>query len=561
MIGIYSSKRENFSKLNTTALNANDVLLPEITDEEIKRKCQIVLTSVLEANIASNTFSICQQKDVFLIFNGDIYNKEQLYKINKIDKTKTNAEITLSLYKKYGLKFITQLDGIFSIILITADKIILASDPFGCKSLYFHLNSDNHLIFASSLLPILQTTPKHALSEKGLSSYFQFRFVAHPYTMFEDIFKTSPCEFLIFQHGKIKRRTYQQNLKAQSVPLKNMLLQNIKEAGHCNENIGFWLSGGLDSSILTALGTKTLPKSQVFTIKYPEYPQINETLYTDAMQKRYKFKHHIVEIKDKNVPCLFKKTIEALDEPIYSTVALSTYAIAQFSKKYVSQVISGDGSDELFLGYHYLRAAMAEKNDEIFTYKKMIGWLSKEIEEQLFDTNRNDSKLNLLSKNIPPLKAMCNFERNYRLPNYHLMRLNAILDTHSIRADFPFIRPNILVYTNNIGLNHLFSEQPKKVLITECEDLLPRIIVQRKKQPFSAPYIHWIDGILSEEINRIFSKKTFLSFLKINRNNLMTLFHKKDKSYFDYCAIWGLFILLKWIERHKRHINFKAKTI
>jgi len=564
--GIYNSiKRNNLKRLSQMLLQMR-FRGPDGTEQrEIGNSC--CLGAVRLAMIDSQSRDIIlsnEQNDIFLVFNGEIYNYQELraHLLQKghIFKTKGDGEVIIHLYEEYGMSFVRHLNGMFSFALISKNRLILSVDSFGIKPLFFYVGKDNEVIFSSSLISILSITGRHTISQKGLESYLSYRCIIHPYSIFKDIFKLGPGEIVVFNGKTIKKHKYSiYRNKISSDNLKEELFKSVRNAMNSDFPIGFFLSGGLDSSILTALAAKENFKNlEAFTVEYADHPEVNETCYASKMAEMYKIKHNVVSIKDKDIPTLLCKTIIALEEPLFSTVALSTYALAMFSKEKVKGIISGDGSDELFIGYQYIRTALESKNP-IDTYLSQIGWLKDEFKTSLF--NFKLKKLNLIKKSRYALRDMLRFEHTYRLPNYHLVRLDKSLMAQSVEGRVPFLTNNVVNYTKQQKLKNIFSKRPKQLLIDEFKDILPECIIDRKKRPFTAPYTNWIDGVLYSEIAQTFSIEKYVKFLHIKGEKLKDLLNKKNKDYFDYTAIWGLFILLKWMELNKKYINFKNVRI
>lgn len=490
-------------------------------------------------------------KSVLCVFNGEIYNHLDLRKKLNLqtlqNENYNDADIIIPMYEKYGKDFVKYLDGMFSIAIIDKDRLLLFSDKFGIKPLYYSLLSDGKFVFSSELRPILKISGKHKISQPGLASYLQYRFIAHPLTIFSDVFKIEPCQILEISQHNIKKSKYKidiqptQSLKPWVKSIDNYDSQEVK--------IGTFLSGGLDSSILNTI---LHGKRHAFTIKYDVNENIDETKFAACVAEKQDLIHHIVFAQRNIIKNTFDKTILSLEEPLYSTVSISTYLLAKTAKKYVKGIISGDGADEMFIGYNYIRTAMNNFGKELQTYKKQIAWLSPTIKHKLFNTKIR--VLHLIKNSKEPLESIMNFERDYRLPDYHLFRLDKMTMANSVEGRVPFLSQDIINYLSGHPLRKLYTNPPKQQLIKIFSNILPSDILNRKKQPFTAPWIDWIDGCLHKDIICTFNNKSLCDLFDVSKPELLNLINKPLKQYSDYTAIWGLYVLFKWAKIYKKYI-------
>lgn len=500
------------------------------------------------AKISSNN-----SKSVFCVFNGEIYNHLDLRKKLNLktlkNKKYNDADIIIPMYEKYGKNFVKYLDGMFSIAIMEKDKLLLFSDKFGIKPLYYSFLPDGKFVFSSELRPILKISGKHEISKSGLASYLQYRFIAHPLTIFSDIFKIEPCQILEISQHSIKKSKYK--IDIQPTQSLKPWVKNINNYDCTEVKIGTFLSGGLDSSILNII---LRGKRHAFTIKYDINENIDETKFATCIAQKQNLIHHIVYARKNIIKNLFSKTIVSLEEPLYSTVSISTYLLAKSAKKYVKGIISGDGADEMFIGYNYIRIAMNNAGKELQTYKKQIAWLSPTIKHKIFNTDIPN--LRLIKNSKDPLESIMAFERDYRLPDYHLFRLDKMTMANSVEGRVPFLSQDIINYLSGVPLRELYTNPPKQRISETFSNILPSDIVSRKKQPFTAPWIDWIDGCLYKDITRTFKNKSLCDLFDVSQQELLNLINNPLKKYYDYAAIWGLYVLLKWSQIYKKYIVF-----
>lgn len=489
--------------------------------------------------------------DIFCVFNGEIYNykklRDDLIKKGHIFKTDSDGEVIVHLYEQYGKKFVQYLDGMFAIALYTNEQLLLVTDSCGIKPLYYTAQ-DNLVLFSSELRPILKLYPKHHISQQGLASYLQYRFVAYPFTIFCDIYKFGPREIKTVSADGIKNEQYKLNAH-KNRSLRQNFISDLKNYESDEIEIGTFLSGGLDSSIINSALSKSC---HAFTIQYTNAPKINETNYAGIVAKQKKLTHHIETLSASKLPTILKKTAISLEEPLYSTVAPCTYFLAFRAKRYVKGVICGDGADEMFIGYNYIRTALNNKGTELETYKQQISWLTPQNVAKLFYAK--PQKMHLIQANSKPLDTIMEFERTYRLSCYHLFRLDKLTMAHSIEGRVPFLSHSILNYISRKSNTELLTTPAKQDLIKAFKNILPKEILSRKKQPFTAPFIEWQESCLQRDMIKTFKNKKLCCLFNINSDNLLALSLSKSKDYSDYTALWGIYMLLLWAKHYNKNI-------
>ena len=472
------------------------------------------------------------------------------------------AEVLMRLYETYGDEFVAYLDGVFAVCLVDCrgnsgcPKIILGHDQYGGKPIYFYKNK-NFFVFSTGLQAILKCVGKQKLSAKAIASYLKYRFVANPLTPFENIYKLKPLHFLEL-NGKVRKCGYMRHFEScvQSQNLYEIIQDSVRRNLSENFETGIFLSGGLDSSVVACLAAQMNRQIIGYTIKYENF-SLNEDLYTNQIGKKYKQitnQYLCADYKKQDWAGVINQVVEALEEPIYSTVSVSTYLLAREATKKSRYVLTGDGSDELFMSYKYLSSSYAEKK-QVISYQRKIGWLSEKMKYLLFDDQKIFNKIKLIAKKGNIIDTFRHFELKYRLPDYHLARVDKLTKANYLEARVPFLSASMLNFCNQLDFEQILQNRDEKTLLKQTfKNILPDVVYQREKQPFTAPYQEWIDGVLLRDIERIFKNHQYCRKFGIRYEALNQLIDKKDKDYFDYTAIWGIYILFKWYEAYKKYI-------
>lgn len=287
--------------------------------------------------------------------------------INSNDTSNLNSakNFKLSLIKSYeenGEKFLSQISGGFSLILVDQEKqkIILAIDPIGQKSLYY-AQTKNGLIFGSTADSIIQHPDVgNEIAFQSIYDYVYFHQCPSPNTIYSKVNKLEGGQMLIYQAGKITLKQYWMpefreklsgTIQQAGKELQERLIQVVKKEALTEQNTGAFLSGGLDSSSVAGALSKVYPgKAKTFTIGFPVegYDEIN---YSRIASNHFKTKPHEYYLTPEDAVAAIPKIAEHYDEPFGNSSALPTYYCAKLAKENgVSRLLAGDGGDEIFAG-------------------------------------------------------------------------------------------------------------------------------------------------------------------------------------------------------------------
>jgi len=312
-----------------------------------------------------------EDSTIQVVFNGEIYNypelKISLQSLGHVFYTQSDTEVIVHAYEEYGEVFLNKLRGMFSLALWDVQRQIylLAIDRMGIKPLYYAINEQG-LVFGSELSCLLTSGQiARDMDYNALSQYFTFGYIPGPYTIFKKVNKLLPGHYLRWTpSGKISIEPYW-DFSKDSIrfdrPLaqtRKELRETVKEAvrSHLISDVplGAFLSGGIDSSIVVALMSEINPGAvKTFSIGFAER-EFNELDKARLVAKRFHTEHHELIVEPDAVDIL-PKIVRHFGEPFADSSALPTYYVSKMARQYVKVVLSGDGGDELFLGYTIFR--------------------------------------------------------------------------------------------------------------------------------------------------------------------------------------------------------------
>jgi asparagine synthase (glutamine-hydrolysing) len=329
--------------------------------------------SIIDLSAAGHQpMSGCSGKNVWLVFNGEIYNhadlRPDLEKRGHTYHSRTDSETIIHLYEERGLDFVNEIDGDFGIALWDEDReqLLLYRDRMGVKPLYYYAKNGK-FIFASEIKAILEHTEvERDVDETALSDYLTFVTTPAPQTLFKDIMKLPAGHRLVIgRDGGISISQYWDALPPEKVESRSeaedideilrLLRDSIRKRMMSDVPFGVFLSGGVDSSANVALMSELMTRPvDTYTVGFEDHEYLNELESARRIAERYKTNHHEVIIGDKEFNDFLPDLVFHQDEPIADPVCVPLYYVSKLAKDSGTTVVQvGEGADEIFSGYEY----------------------------------------------------------------------------------------------------------------------------------------------------------------------------------------------------------------
>ena len=303
---------------------------------------------------------------IWLVFNGEIYNfhqlKGELLKAGHRFRSHTDTEVIIHAYEEWGLHSVKRLRGMFAYALWDSrrKRLFLARDRLGIKPL-FYWHQDGDLTFASELKAIrVDPQVRLKLDESAIYDFFTYRYIPTPKTIYEDVKKLPPAHYALLENGKLRLTPYWDPVFSSNGAVSEedaiVLVQHkLKEATElhmiADVPVGVMLSGGLDSSTLLALASRSRPQPlHTFSIGF-DVEKHSETQFARVVAARYGSHHHELTLTKGMADRLERKVLDLYDEPFADSSATPTFVVSELARKNVTVALSGEGGDEVFGGY------------------------------------------------------------------------------------------------------------------------------------------------------------------------------------------------------------------
>ncbi len=520
--------------------------------------------------------------DLVITFNGEIYNYQKLLKEEKlICLTKSDTEILIRLYQKYNENFLNKLEGMFSFCIYDKKKnsFFCARDRFGKKPFYYYYK-DNKFIYASeikSILKLLNSTPQ--MNNNAFYEYLTFMTPINN-TFYKDIKKLKAGHYLFLDDKSFKIEKYydinnikttQYNKKEILENIEALFINSVKKRLVSDEEVATLLSGGLDSSLTSALYAKYSDiQINTFCIGYNEHTHYSELPFAKIVAKHINSNHHELIIGEKEFIEAIDKMLDSVDEPFADSAAIPTYLISQFiNKQGIKVALSGEGSDESFLGYdNYFK--MLDYYDNNGSYEQFN--LTKEWEynkrayfkEPIYQTygevftEKQKEKLlqNYKVQNYiksynaykdSPTKWLTYIDFKIWIAEVLMTKIDKMSMANSLELRAPFLDHNLVEYMLSVEDRIKQGNTNKYLLKQIAKKYLPKEIIHRQKKGFSSPFIEWIIEYYDKELlNLIYEVNSKLNIF--NEDFVKLLYNEaKEKRYKQH--FWNLFIFCKWYKK------------
>ena len=540
-----------------------------------------------------------------IVFNGEIYNYLELKKELKNEYsfiTKSDTEVILAAYKKWGKDCVKKFNGIFAFAIWDRyeKELFLARDHIGVKPLYYFFDGKK-FIFSSEIKAILEHDIHRGVDIDAFNFYFHVYYVPEPLTMFAGIKKLPAASFAILKNNKLSIEKYWRVMDFSNFSskeearanIKNIFNDSVKHQLIADRPVGIFLSGGIDSTaVLGAANAVSCQKIKTFSVGFDVADQA-EKFNADFNLARqtaqyYNTEHYELIISGKDVLNNLDKIVWHLDEPNFNPTAGAMFLLAKMAKQKVAVVLGGDGGDELFGGYpRYLASRLISYFQKLPQFlqkiipvsgklrlppnaRKILTFLSEkqiqldkvisqnlkrgEIVEKSFDDryfcNSNDYQGDFE-------KLFMNLDRQSWLVDESLLRSDKMTMSHGLECRVPILDYRLVelsmkiptAWKFNILGNSLNNFKGKNIWREAVKEYLPVHLLGQKKRGWFTPMAKWLRSDLKDFATSILSPK-HLSKDYFNVGAVQEIWqdHLSGKKY-NLNLIWAIIMWQLWHDK------------
>ena len=314
-----------------------------------------------------------------IIYNGEIYNYKQLRQGLESSgiqfNTESDTEVLLNLYIREGEACLSKLNGFFSFAIYDnkEHKLFIARDRYGIKPLHYYQDEDK-VLFGSEVKSLFTYGIEKKLDFTTLYTYLQLNYIPAPKSMLVGVKKLLPGHYITITNDGVSVHQYY-DVSNKIIPFtgtfddavnlfSGLMEEAVVDRLVSDVPLGTFLSGGLDSTVVSAIASRHVDKLQTFSIGFKDEPFFDETNYANKAAKLFNTEHTVFKLTNNDLYQHVFDMLDYLDEPFADSSALAVYILSKETRKQVTVALSGDGADELFAGYnkHAALLKMQQKN-------------------------------------------------------------------------------------------------------------------------------------------------------------------------------------------------------
>lgn len=581
--------------------------------------------SIIDTRPVANQPMWDESKRYCIVFNGEIFNFKELRRELQSHgvhfSTESDTEVLLNSYIREKENCLNKLNGFFSFCIYDRldETFFLARDRYGIKPLLYLFDEDK-FIFASEMKSILQYGIEKKLDYNSLYIYLQLNYIPAPDTIFMDVKKVMPGHYVKVSRKKLEVQAYytipyqQERVKNNSVSytqaktdFKRILETSVKRRMVSDVPLGSFLSGGIDSSVVTAIARKHKEDLQTFSIGFRDEKFFDETHYAKLVAKHLNTKHTVFSLTNSDLYAHLNSILDYLDEPFADSSAIAVYILSKETRKHATVALSGDGADELLGGYNKHAAfnriinrgwrenmvatlqplwqsfpqsrngTFSNKARQLNRFADGMKLSSKDRYWQWAGYANKDETLKMLHpelrinmwlkefvprrknilKDIPDAENMNDIfltDMNLVLPNDMLTKVDLMSMANGLEVRVPFLDYELVNFVFGLPAEYKINGRIRKRILQDAfRDMLPRQLYNRPKKGFEVPLLKWFRNEMRPLImDDLLSEKTIVNqgvfdYTEIDKlKNQLFAANPGD----IHARIWGLIVFQWWWKKY-----------
>jgi len=564
--------------------------------------------SIIDTSSISNQPMIDSSDRYIIVFNGEIYNykkiRKDLISLGYDFKTQSDTEVVLYSYIHYKEKCVDLFDGFFAFCIydLKENKSFIARDRFGIKPLYYSLN-DERILFASELKSLLCYPIDKNIDRDALNLYFKFNYIPAPYSILESCKKLLPGECVIIENSNVVFKRYytyypkeetSDNYNKAKQKIEKLLYSSVENRMIADVPLGTFLSGGVDSSIISLIASRIKPDINTFSIGFPDEPLFDESKYAEQVAKHINSKHHTFNVTNKILYQNLDEILDYMDEPFADSSALNVFLLSKQTREHITVALSGDGADELFSGYNKHSALFFadKKSLQNITIKNLgnlfnimpqsrnskFGNLGRKLSKLSTGLNLNkedrylswasfmsDNTIRSLTNYSSLINPIKNIEvKNFNdylfadfslvLPNDMLKKVDLMSMANSLEVRTPFLSHELVEYVFSLPVSYKIDLKDKKKILKDIyRKDMPENLFERNKHGFEVPLNKWYKKELKTYLDdKIFSNNLLVNHGYLEQEELTKMSYQLEKGSSGDIVFqtWALIVLEHWCRKN-----------
>jgi asparagine synthase (glutamine-hydrolysing) len=572
--------------------------------------------SVIDLSDSANQPMHSADGKLTIVFNGEIYNYQSLRKelvnlnLDIVFRTNSDTETILFAFAQWGPAMVSRLEGMFAMAIYdhSSNALFLFRDRLGKKPL-FYSETPELFVFASEIKSLLKhpvVAAQKVVNMNALHKFLHLGYIPQPDTIFSGIRKFPSGSWAKKKsESRLEIREYwsaksalkhpstilNRDSAATKLELKSRLHASVEKRLISDVPVGTFLSGGTDSSLVTAIASQH-HKGQLktFTIGFKE-SKYDETNYAEQVARHLRTDHHTLELGENDAIDLVETYLHHFDEPFADTSAIPTMLVSKLARKEVTVALTGDGGDELFMGYGSYDWARRLKNPLVKTFQypasnflkvfgndrlKRIGKMLERVESDripshIFSQEQyffSDRELRLLlakpenyssfsyswnaSVDLTPAEQQAIFDLDFYLKDDLLVKVDRASMYYSLECRCPLLDIQVVKIALQLSEKYKIQRGEHKWILKELlKEYLPDNLIFRPKWGFSVPLPKWLNGKLGYLIDDYLNDAVIENFGIVRKEVVKELIGKfKLGEQHLYNRLWVLIVLHKWLKEN-----------
>ncbi len=580
---------------------------PDMAGAHVDEVCALGFRrlSIIDLSEAAAQPMYNEDKSVVLVFNGEIYNfqqlRQQLIQEGHVFHSETDSEVLVHGYESWGTELVKKLRGMFAFVIWDKNRDLLfgARDIFGIKPHYYCKNTDGSFLFGSEIKSFLEHPSFHkAVNANALRPYLTFQYSAGSETFFEGVYKLEPGHYYTLQNGQLNIQPYweydyevdsEKSLETFVTELDEVLRSSIEAHELGDVKRGAFLSGGVDSSYITA----AMMPEESFSVGFVhgEDKTFDESGYARELSEQLGIRNYTKIIDPEECFAAFPDIQYHMDEPQSNPSSVPLWFLAGLAREHVTVVLSGEGADELFAGYEWY-----QDTKEVKRFKKLPAGLRHLLADVVKPLPGFKGRSFLLRSSGRPedyfvgqalvfseREAPLYLKEEYRhgksafemaaqvydevrgedeltkkqhldlrlwLPGDILLKADKMSMAHSLELRVPFLDKEVLRFAQTIPAQYKVNDIDTKYVLRQAANrLLPNEWATRKKKGFPVPIRFWLQEEKYYQLVKDYFASDYAAIFFEQDKILALLEEHYQKKKNNGRKIWTVFTFLVWYKR------------